>query len=450
MSWSSLMNAVRGAFPARVEGQVHRVLGVTAEGRGLFAPIGSACEIICRDGARVPAEVIALHQDLAVVAPCGDVRGVSAGDRILYSGRRASLRVGAGLIGRVIDAQGDALDGLGPLREPRLTAPLHHPRESHLLARTPHRVFVTGIRSLDSLHTVGCGQRLGILASSGVGTSTLLGMLARHSAASVVVIGLVGVRSREVREFVEMSLGEESQRRCVVVASTTEEPALRRIQSAFAAATVAEFFAQRGHDTLLLIDSLTRVAMSHRELSLSCGEAPGVDGFPASVFAALSSLTERAGARSSGSITALYTIVSESEERNDPVSRFAKTSLDGQLCLSQELAGRGWYPALDPLASCSRAQSALVDASHLAASQSLKGHIARARQAEELLRGGGLVPAIDPAVDDSMAKWGAIEGFLRQRPDEPSGFEETLKGLRSLVEPAQRPLTRLVRQRGAR
>ncbi len=424
---------VQDVFPAVLEGQVHRVLGLTAESRGLFAPVGGSCEILCRDGQRLEAEVVGFRQDHAIVAPYGDIRGISAGDRIVYRGKSACVRVGQGLIGHVIDAEGKSLDSQ-QIRGPLIEVPLHCSPGNPLLRSRVERVLVTGVRSIDGLTTVGRGQRMGIFAGSGVGKSVLLGMIARNTDASVVVIGLIGERSREVREFVERNLGQEGLRRSVVVAATSEEPALRRIQASLVAMAVSEHFRDQGHDVLLLVDSLTRVATAQRELGLSCGEPPATKGYPPSVFAMLPRLLERAGPASRGSITGFYTVLVEADDPHDPIADCARSVLDGHLWLSRESAERGVFPAVDPLGSLSRVQSSIVDARHLAAGLALRAHLARYRQVEDLIRMGAYVPGADPEVDESVQLFPKIEAFLRQDKGEAASFERTVAGLEALVE----------------
>lgn len=427
-----LIDAVREAFPAVIEGQVHRVLGLTAESRGLFAPVGGCCEIHSRDGQRLRAEVVGFRQEHVIVAPCGDIRGISAGDRILYRGARACVRVGPGLIGHVIDSEGKMLDG-GTVMARGVEVPLHRSPGNPLLRRRVDKALVTGVRAIDSLLTVGRGQRMGIFSGSGVGKSVLLGMIARNTDASVVVLGLIGERSREVREFVERNLGAEGLRRSVVVAATSEEPALKRIQAALVATAVAEYFRDAGHDVLLLMDSLTRVAMAQRELGLSCGEPPATKGYPPSVFAMIPRLLERAGPAERGSITGFYSVLVEADDRHDPIADSSRGVLDGHLWLSREAAERGFFPAIDPLYSLSRVQPNVVDAEHLAAAMEVRAHISRYRQVEDLIRLGAHVPGADRAVDESVRLFPKIEAFLRQDKGEAIDFARTVKGLKALA-----------------
>lgn len=427
-----LIPVVRGTFLAVIEGQVHRLLGLTAESRGLFAPIGGSCEIHCRGGQKLRAEVVGFRQEHAVVAPCGDIWGISAGDRIVYRGRKSSVLVGPGLIGRVVDSEGKPLDGGPPLAR-GVEVPLHRAPGNPLRRRRVDRPLVTGVRAIDALLTVGRGQRMGILSGAGVGKSVLVGMIARNADAPVVVIGLIGERSREVREFVERNLGPDGLRRTVVVAATCEEPALKRIQAALVATAVAEHFRDCGHDVLLLMDSLTRVATAQREIGLSCGEPPATKGYPPSVFAMIPRLVERAGPSERGSITGFYTVLVEGDDQSDPIAECARASMDGQIWLSREAAERGFFPAIDPLASLSRVQPNVVDEEHLEAAAALRAHLARYRKVEDLLRLGAYSPGSDAETDESIQLYPRIEKFLRQERLEKSGFDLTLRDLKALA-----------------
>ncbi len=427
----SLLDVVDTTFPAVIEGQVHRVLGLTVESRGLFAPVGGQCEIDCRSGQRLAAEVVGFRQEHAIVAPYGDIRGISAGDRIVYRGKASTVRVGSGLIGHVIDAEGRLLEQ-GQRLTQGVDVPLHRSPGNPLQGRQIERPLPTGVRAIDGLLTVGRGQRMGIFSGSGVGKSMLMGMIARNSAASLVVIGLIGERSREVREFVDRNLGAEGLRRAVVVAATSEEPALKRIQAAHVATAIAEYFRDTGKDVLLLIDSLTRVATAQREIGLSCGEPPATKGYPSSVFSLLPKLLERAGPTSRGSITGFYTVLVEADDRHDPVADCASSVLDGHLWLSRDLAEAGFFPAIDPLASLSRVQANVVTPEHLKAASELRAHLARHRQVEDLIRLGAYAPGADPEIDRSVRIYPAIERFLRQENDETCDFDDSVRRLTGL------------------
>ncbi|HLU49815.1 MAG TPA: FliI/YscN family ATPase, partial [Planctomycetota bacterium] len=314
----SLVDLLATLRPVRVTGQVHRLIGGIAESRGLFAPVGAQCEIRCRSGITLPAEVVGFRGEHALVAPCGDTRGVAAGDRIEYRGDMARVRISREIIGRVIDAEGRPIDSRPADLSGAIDVPLHRSADNPLHRLPVDQPLPTGVRAIDALATVGRGQRLGVFAGSGVGKSCLLGMLARGTRADVVVLGLVGERSREVREFVERELGEEGRRRAVVVVATAEEPALKRLKAALVAIAIAEWFRDRGAHVLLLLDSLSRVAMAQREIGLAMGEPPATGGYPPSVFTLLPRLLERAGPGVRGSVTGFFTALVEGDEEHDP------------------------------------------------------------------------------------------------------------------------------------
>ncbi len=434
-----LVETVRSLAPVRVSGQVHRLLGAVAESRGLFAPVGGQCEILCRSGNRLPAEVVGFRGEHALVAPCGDTRGMAAGDRIEYRGEMANVTVSSELIGRVIDAEGVPIDDCGAPLGPGIDIPLYRPPGNPLKRLPVDRPLATGIRAIDALCTVGRGQRLGIFSGSGVGKSVLLGMLARNTEAETVVLGLIGERSREVREFVERELGPEGRSRAVVVAATAEEPALKRLKAALVATAIAEHFRDQGRHVLLLLDSLSRVAMAQRELGLSMGEPPATKGYPPSVFALLPRLLERAGPGVRGSISGFFTALVEAEDKNDPVIDCVRAALDGHIWLSRDLAERGHFPAIDGLTSLSRVQAQLVSDEHLAAARRLRGSLARYRDAEELLRLGAYVPGGDPLTDGAIELMPRLEPFLRQERYDVSEYGTTVERLLELsgeVQPA--------------
>ena len=427
----ALRERVRDTFTGRITGQVHRLLGAIAESRGLFAPVGAQCEILCRDGRRVPAEVVGFRDEHALVAPSCDTRGMAAGDPIEYTGQIARVRVGEGLFGRVIDADGRPIDGRGLVLPIGVDFPLHRESESPLERLAIDDVLATGVRAIDALCTVGRGQRLGIFSGSGVGKSTLLAMLARGTEAPVVVLGLIGERSREVRQFVEQEIGDEIGR-AIVGAATAEEPALKRLQAAWVATAIAEYFRARGEHVLLLVDSLTRVAHAQREIGLAMGEPPTTKGYPPSVLSLLPRLLERAGPGSRGSITGFYTVLVEADDRNDPVADSVRAVLDGHLWLSRDLAEHGHFPAIDPLASLSRVQMGIASDDHLRSASAVRRAIARYQETEELIRLGAYVSGSDPEVDCAIEHMPAIRSFLDQDRRDLVTLDATLAALRQL------------------
>jgi flagellum-specific ATP synthase len=418
--------------PARIQGRVRQAVGLVVEAEGLALPVGAVCEIRTVGGEPVNCEVVGFREEVALLMPLGDLAGVRRGDvvRCLASAQRVA--VGRGLLGRVIDSQGNALDGGPPATRERLN-PLH--------ARAPHplkrdrilKALGTGVRAIDALHTCGKGQRLGLFAGSGVGKSTLLGMCARGTAAQATVIALVGERGREVREFVEKDLGAEGLKRSVVVVETSDRPALLRVRAPFAATAIAEFFRDEGMDVLLLMDSITRMANAQREIGLSVREPAATKGYPPSVFAILPRLLERAGCSERGSITGIYTVLVEGDDVNEPIADTSRSILDGHIWLSRDLAVRNHYPALDVLASISRLMIDVTTPEHQEAAARVKMLLAAHKGAEDLISVGMYVKGTNPEVDQAVQAHPAILRFLRQTIQEKPSLEESRKALLDLV-----------------
>jgi len=343
------------------------------------------------------------------------------------------MGVGAHLLGRVLDADGRPLDGR-PLAEPEARYPLESAAPPAMDRERIREPFVTGVRSLDGFTTVGRGQRLGIFAGSGVGKSTLLGMIARHAKADVAVIALVGERGREVRDFIEEDLGKEGLAHAVVIVATSDEPPLRRIRAAQAATAVAEYFRDQRRHVVLLMDSITRVAMAQREVGLSMGEPPSTKGYPPSVFSLLPRLVERAGAvRDGGSITGLYSVYVEGDDLNDPVADAARSLLDGHVVLTRELAGRGHFPAVDVLGSVSRLMPQIASVEHLGAVRALRSRLTAMREAEDLVLLGAYREGASPEVDAALRSRDAVREFLVQSKERGSSLEATVDGLSRCV-----------------
>ena len=417
---------------ARPLGKVSQVLGLALEVTGLVASIGDRCAVDI-DGALLPAEVVGFRADRLLLMPLGDLAGVRAGATVRAGRGAATVAAGDALLGRVLDGFGQPVDGGAPL-EGGVPSPIHRRPPPALERQRVARPFETGIRAFDALLPVGHGQRVGIFAGSGVGKSVLLGSLARHARADVNVIALVGERGREVREFIERDLGPEGLARSVVVVATSDEPALVRRQAAFVATAVAEHFRDRGQAVLLMMDSVTRFAMAQREIGLAVGEPPATRGYPPSVFALLPRLLERAGTTGhTGSITALYTVLVEGDDMNDPVADTVRAILDGHVVLSRELAGAGHFPAIDVLASVSRLAGDLLAPDELRAAQVLRGDLATHRDARDLVAIGAYVAGSDPAIDLALARLPAITDFLRQERDERSARDETARRLAAVV-----------------
>jgi len=414
-----------------MRGEAAGAEGVIVKARRFAVPIGEGCAIEA-SGRRVLGEVVGFRAEEAMIAPIGFLEGIKRGCEVVSLGGPLTIPVGRGLLSRVIDAFGNPLDGRGPVvaeeRRP-LTASAPKPLERRPI-RDP---LPTGVRAIDGFLTLGKGQRMGIFAGSGVGKSTLLGMIARGTRADVVVVALVGERGREVGEFIEDKLGEEGLRKAVVVVATSDRPPLERVKAAMAATAIAEYFRDLGLDVLLLLDSLTRLAWAQRELGLSMGEPPATKGFTPSVFALFPPLLERAGTGSSGSITAIYTVLIEGDDLLDPIADVVRGILDGHIVLSRELAGRGHYPPVDVLQSVSRVMDRVVSEGHARAALKGRRLIAKLREIEDLVLMGAYSRGSDPEADEALERAKEIEGFLRQSKEEVEPFERTVEKLAEVV-----------------
>jgi flagellum-specific ATP synthase len=405
--------ARRAAGPERV-GRVARIVGLTIDVAGVDAAIG---ELLHIGPARRPAEVVALGDHGPVAMVLDTLEGLRVGDPVRASGGPLTIEVGASLVGRVLDGLGRPIDDRGPLEgtaRVSLSGNAPHPLQRPLV-REPVQL---GVRALDTLVPVGRGQRIGILAGSGVGKSSLLSMIVRGTDADVSVLALVGERGREVREFMDVDLGPEGLARSVVVVATSDAPALVRRNAAFVATRIAEWFRDRGLRVNLLMDSLTRVSMAQREIGLSAGEPPATRGYPPSVFALMPRLLERAGTSERGSITGIYTVLVEGDDLNDPIGDTARSILDGHVSLSRELASAGHFPSIDVLHSVSRVAGAITDGPRKALAGDLRRLLAAHRDARDLVDIGAYVPGANPVLDRALDRWDDIVDFLRQDIEE--------------------------------
>jgi flagellum-specific ATP synthase len=416
-----------------VGGRVIRTVGLVVESRGPRARVGEICELIGQPGERtLPLEVVGFREGTLLTVPLGGTSGIRPGDRIVSRGMVSAMPVGAGLLGRVIDGLGRPLDGRGDIVASD-EYPLYPPPLNPLAREPIVAPLGTGVRTIDALLTCGRGQRLGLFGGSGVGKSTLLGMMARATAADIAVIGLVGERGREVRSFVEHDLGARGLERSVVVVSTSDNPPLVRIRAAYAATAIAEYFRDQGKNVLLMMDSVTRFAMAQREIGLAAGEPPTAKGYPPSVFALLPGLLERAGNVSGrGSITALYTVLVEGDDTNEPIADAVRGILDGHIVLSRDLAARNHYPAIDVLQSVSRTMPDVTDVTHRMKAGQVRGWLATARDSDDLVSVGAYVKGSNPRIDEALAKKDSVETFLRQSVEESSSFESSVDGLAQL------------------
>ena len=423
--------ALRGADLVTRRGRVRDVIGLLVEATGLDAEVGEVCLVDTgRGGEPVPAEVVGFRDTGTLLMPLGEMHGIGPGKPVTATGETFRVPVGEALLGRVVDGFGRPLDG-SELRLPGRRPAIAPPPEPLGRPRIERRVAL-GVRALDAFVPCGLGQRLGIFAGSGVGKSSLLGMIARSTSADVNVIALVGERGREVREFVERDLGDALERSVVVVA-TSDQPALVRIKAAFAATAIAEHFRDQGNDVMLMMDSVTRFAMAQREVGLAIGEPPATRGYTPSVFALLPRLLERAGTSPAGTITGLYTVLVDGDDMNEPIADAVRSILDGHAVLSRDLAHAGHYPAIDVLQSVSRLATEIAPTETLSAATDLRRLLAAYRDKEDLISIGAYEPGNDPDVDAAIAMRGEIDGFLRQRVEEPSEVEETDRALQALA-----------------
>ncbi|GAA4362323.1 FliI/YscN family ATPase [Paeniglutamicibacter cryotolerans] len=413
-SWTALQSAVGAAAPTRV-GIVTSVLGLGLDIAGLSCPLGTVVGI---GPDRVPAEVVAARSSGLHCMPLGSLDGITVGDEAHAGSGPALVPVGSGLLGRVIDGLGRPLDGKGPLG-PHALVQLDRDPPSPLERRRITTPLQLGVRVMDTLTAVGSGQRIGLFAGSGVGKSSLLSMIARGTDAQVNVIALVGERGREVREFLEEDLGPEGLARSIVVVSTSDEPARMRLRAAFVATRIAEEFRAGGAEALLMMDSLTRVAMAQREIGLSAGEPPATRGYPPSTFSLLARLLERAGTSAEGSITGIYTVLVDGDDHNEPIADSARSLLDGHIVLDRKLAVAGHFPSIDALASVSRVASKVTTGPQRAAASTLRRVMAARASAQDLLDVGAYQRGVNPLVDAAVDNQDAISAFLCQRLDEP-------------------------------
>jgi len=424
-------------MPTALSGSVAETIGMTVSVAGFPAPLGATVEIE-RDGpAPLRAQVIGFRDDLTILYPLSHLDGVRRGNRARLVRTSRWLRVGDALLGRVLDSEGNAVDGRP---QPVLDHRTRFDRSPPSPCRRPaiDTPLATGIRAIDGPLACGRGQRMGIFAGSGVGKSVLLGMMARYSTADVIVIGLIGERGREVGEFIRRDLGLEGLAKSVLVVATSDEPALVRAGAAATATAVAEHFRDQGKDVLLLVDSLTRVARAQREIGLAAGEPPTTRGYPPSVFALLPKLVERAGQAETGSITAFYNVLVEADDPNEPISDAVRGLLDGHVWLSRKLAARGHYPAVDVLESLSRLMPAVTDEAQRRATVLLRELLAAYRDHEDLIAIGAYRRGSQPMVDLALAMKGPIKKYLTQLVEEPASLEEARSGLLALEEQAER------------
>ena len=428
------LNIISSMELMKIGGKITQIVGLVIESQGPSVNLGDLCYICPRtEGEKIPAEVVGFRKNRVLLMPIGEMQGIGPGCEVVSAHQTLKVNVGKNLLGRILDGLGNPIDGKGPIISNE-EYPLHEIPPHPLSRMRIDEKLSVGVRAIDGLLTLGKGQRIGIMAGSGVGKSTLLGMIARNTAADINVIALVGERGREVREFIERDLGEEGLKRSVVVVATSDQPALVRIKGAMTATAISEYFREQGRDVVLMMDSVTRFAMAQREVGLTIGEPPATRGYTPSVFAMLPKLLERSGTGQRGSITGIYTVLVDGDDMNEPIADAVRSILDGHVVLSRSIAAQNHYPAIDVLASVSRVMSEIADADHNGAAQKMRSLMAIYREAEDLINIGAYVTGNNANIDQAIAKIDAIKAFLQQDVNEKMDIDETISRLLTLLE----------------
>lgn len=428
----ALEDHLRSILPIRLTGRVTKIVGLTLSVSGFPAPLGAIAKLESETGSILEAEVIGFAGEETLLLPYGDLNGVRRGTRAVLGPSVQIARVGDGLLGRIINGRGAFIDGLPAAILPR-HVPLQSPPISPMCRPRLNEPLETGIRCIDGLLTCAKGQRLGIFSGSGVGKSTLLGQIARSSSADVNVVVLIGERGREVREFIERDLGPEGAARSVVVVATGDDPVVLRLRAAYLGTAIAEYFRDSGRDVLLMMDSVSRFALAHREIGLAAGEPPATRGYPPSIFSHLAKLLERTGRTSTGSITGFYTVLVEGDDHNEPISDAVRGTLDGHVVLSRKLGQQNHFPAIDVLASVSRLMPDITDEEHRFAANSLRQLLSAYHQAEDLISIGAYQQGSNRDVDAAIRLREPIQHFLRQSPREYSTLAQAVESLMEFV-----------------
>ncbi len=435
LNFNKYHKLIEQAKPIKVYGKVNQIIGLVVEGQGPGTSIGEMCEIYANgSGDKLSAEVVGFKTGKVLMMPLEGIRGVGPGCKIVSLGKKADIRVGRGLLGRVIDGMGNPIDGEGPI-ELQDEYPIYFTPINPLRRRRVTEVMDLGIRVINALLTCGKGQKMGIFSGSGVGKSVLLGMMAKNTRADVNVIGLIGERGREVREFLEKNLGKQGLERSVIVVATSDTHPIIRMRAAYVATSIAEYFRDQGDDVLLMVDSLTRFAMAQREVGLSIGEPPTTKGYTPSVFSLMPKLLERVGTvEGKGSITGLYTILVEGDDFDEPIADAARSILDGHIVLTRALAVKNHYPAVDVLKSISRVMIDIVNDEHKGKAGHISNILATYKKAEDLVNIGAYVKGSNQEVDFAIEMMGKVNAFLRQGIGEKVGFEESRRDMFALFD----------------
>ena len=417
----------------KTSGKVTQIVGLVLEASGLKSSIGEVCRIISRnEEVTIDAEIVGFKEGKALLMPLGDLRGIGPGAKVVATNEEFKVPVGDHLLGRVVDGLGRPIDDKGPLKTKEYYSVYNQPSDPISRKKVEFPVAM-GIRSIDGALTIGKGQRMGIFSGSGVGKSTILGMIARNTSADINVIALIGERGREVRDFIEKDLKKEGLKRSVVVAATSDQPALIRRMGAFVATSIAEYFRDKGHNVMLMMDSVTRFAMAQREIGLAIGEPPTTKGYTPSVFGLLPKLLERAGTTpGEGAITGLYTVLVEADDMNEPISDSVRAILDGHVVLSRQLAAQNQYPPVDILESVSRCMIDITTPEHKQAANRLKETISTYKNAEDLINIGAYVKGSNPSIDYAIEKIGSVRKFLKQEIEEKADYDQTVDTLQKL------------------
>jgi flagellum-specific ATP synthase len=429
--YRDLLNSVE---TIRYTGKVTQVIGLTIEAQGPPVEIGELCYIYNAKGTEsIQAEVVGFRNDKVLLMPLGDLQGIGPGSWVMATRRPFSIPVGKSMAGRVLDGLGRPIDGLGDIQADKWVSVNNSP-PNPLERKRISSPLLLGVRSIDSLMTCGQGQRMGIFAGSGVGKSTLLGMIARNAKADINVIALIGERGREVREFIEKDLKEEGLKRSVVIAATSDQPAMIRVKGVLTATAIAEYFRDQGKNTILMMDSVTRFAMAQREVGLAIGEPPVARGYTPSVFAQLPKILERAGNSQNGSITGLYTVLVDGDDMNEPISDAVRGILDGHIILSRELANKNHYPAIDVLSSLSRVMPDLTSLEQRQLASRIRSLLSIYKQSQDLINIGAYQKGTNKEIDEAILRINSINKFLQQSVDEVISFEDTQKMMRELFQ----------------
>ncbi|MCK9216505.1 MAG: flagellar protein export ATPase FliI [Firmicutes bacterium] len=419
---------------ASYSGKVSRIIGLTVESIGPAVNINELCEIYnIKDDNPILAEVIGFNDNIVSLMPLGSLEGIGPGSPVIATGKRMYVSVGYELIGRVLDGLGKPIDKINN-SESKVLYPIYNEPPNPLIRKVIKTPLSLGIKAVDGLHTIGRGQRIGIFAGSGVGKSTLIGMIARNTEADINVIGLIGERGREVREFIENDLKEDGLKKSVIVVATSDQPALIRLKAAYVATSIAEFFRDQGKDVLFMMDSLTRFAMAQREIGLSVGEPPVSRGYTPSVFSVLPKLLERTGASDKGSITAVYTVLVDGDDMNEPITDSVRGILDGHIVLSRNLANKNHYPAIDILSSISRLMPNIITDEHKQIANTLKTILSIYKESEDLINIGAYQKGSNKEIDFAIDKIGKINDFLKQDVYESFNLEETVEKMLKILE----------------